>query len=163
MATENTLRHSMDSALKHYSSMFFLPSYKKALLLVGVICIGIVGLSTFALFKNRLTDSLTLGLSLFIITIFLDIIMSKLIMKIDPIYILRRTLALSLFCWVLWGFFVILGVIFGALFGLSWWIKLCLLGFGAVLTLRIIVFVATSSTNIFRQLFFSPIFVLQFS
>ena len=130
--------------------MFFLPSYKKALLLVGVICIGIVGLSTFALFKT--VESLTLGLSLFIITIFLDIIMSKLIMKIDPIYILRRTLALSLFCWVLWGFFVILGVIFGAMFGLSWWIKLCLLGFGSVLTLRIIVFVATSSANIFRQL-----------
>src|SRR5665647_3832965 len=89
MATENTLSHSMDNALKHYSSMFFLPSYKKALLLVGVICIGIVGLSTFALFKTveGLTNSLTLGLSLFIITIFLDIIMSKLIMKIDPIYI----------------------------------------------------------------------------
>lgn len=154
MATENTLSHSMDNALKHYSSMFFLPSYKKALLLVGVICIGIVGLSTFALFKTveGLTNSLTLGLSLFIITIFLDIIMSKLIMKIDPIYILRRTIALSLFCWLLWGFFVILGVIFGAMFGLSWWIKLCLLGFGAVLTLRIIVFVATSSANIFRQL-----------
>lgn len=154
MATENTLSHSMDNALKHYSSMFFLPSYKKALLLVGVICIGIVGLSTFALFKTveGLTNSLTLGLSLFIITIFLDIIMSKLIMKIDPIYILRRTIALSLFCWLLWGFFVIIGVIFGAMFGLSWWIKLCLLGFGAVLTLRIIVFVATSSANIFRQL-----------
>lgn len=154
MATENTLSHSMDNALKHYSSMFFLPSYKKALLLVGVICIGIVGFSTFALFKTveGLTNSLTLGLSLFIITIFLDIIMSKLIMKIDPIYILRRTIALSLFCWLLWGFFVILGVIFGAMFGLSWWIKLCLLGFGAVLTLRIIVFVATSSANIFRQL-----------
>jgi putative membrane protein len=77
--------------------------------------------------------------------------MSKVILHVDPIYILRRTVALSLFCWVLWAFFILLGVAFGLAFDVSWWIKLSLLGFGAVLTLRLIVFIATSSAGTLRQ------------
>jgi putative membrane protein len=78
--------------------------------------------------------------------------MSKIVLGRDPIYVLRRTVALSLFCWVLWLFFIILGVVFGAVFDLWWWIKLCLLGFAAVLTLRTVVFTATSSARILRRL-----------
>jgi putative membrane protein len=154
MATDSSLNHSMDNALKHYSAMFFLPPYKRAILAIAVICIGVIGLSTYAFFPTTegLVNSLALGFSLFIITIFVDIVMSKVILRVDPIYVLRRTVALSLFCWVLWVFFNLLGVAFGLAFDLSWWIKLSLLGFGAVLTLRIIVFVSTSSTSILRQL-----------
>jgi putative membrane protein len=151
---EKSLSHSMNTALKHYSSMFFLPSYKKALLFVAAICIGLVGFSTFALLRTLtgLGGSLALGFALFAITIAVDILMSKVIMGVDPIYILRRTLALSLFSWVLWGFFIVIGTFLGVAFGLILWVKLCLLGFGAVLTLRMIVFVATSSTGTFRQI-----------
>jgi putative membrane protein len=154
METKNSLSSSMDSALKHYSSMFFLPTYKKALLANAVICIGFVGLSTFALFPTieGLFSSLLLGVSLFIATLIVDSIMSKVILKVDPIYVLRRTVALSLFCWVLWLFFVLLGVGFGLLFGLLWWVKLCILGFAAVLTLRLIVFIATSNAQTWRRL-----------
>ena len=52
VATEKSLNQSMDKALKHYASLFFLPSFKKALAAVAVLCIGIVGLSTFALFPS---------------------------------------------------------------------------------------------------------------
>ncbi len=156
MATDNadkSLSNSMDSALKHYSAMFFLPPYKRALFVIAVICIGVVGLSTYAFFPTTvgLLNGLALGVSLFVITLFVDAVMSKVILRVDPIYILRRTVALSLFCWILWAFFVLLGVAFGLAFGISWWIKLSLLGFGAVLTLRLIVFVATSSSGTFRQ------------
>ena len=154
MATDSSLNHSMDNALKHYSAMFFLPPYKRAILAIAVICIGVIGFSTYAFFPTTegLVNSLALGFSLFIITLFVDVVMSKVILRVDPIYVLRRTVAMSLFCWVLWVFFVLLGVAFGLAFDLSWWIKLSLLGFGAVLTLRIIVFVATSSTSTLRQL-----------
>jgi putative membrane protein len=154
VATENSLNHSINSALKHYSSMFFLPTFKKALAAIAVICIGVVGFSAFALFPSveGLINSLFLGISLFAATLIVDYVMSKIILGRDPIYVLRRTAALSLFCWILWVFFISLGVVFGAIFDSLWWIKLCLLGFAAVLTLRMVVFTATSSAGILRRL-----------
>ncbi len=162
MATEDSLNHSMNSALKHYSSMFFLPSSRKAVGAVAGLCIGVVGLSTFALFLSveglisnlfiGWISSLFFGVSLFATTILFDYVTSKIVFGNDPIYVLRRTVALSLFCWILWLFFIILGVIFGAVFDLWCWIKLCLLGFAAVLTFRSVVFISTSSVAIFRRL-----------
>ena len=153
MATEGSLNHSMNSALKHYSSMFFLPSYKKSLLAIAVICIGIVGLSTFALFSSKgLTSGLALGISLFALTLIADSVVSKVILKVDPIYLLRRTLVLSLFCWLLWLLFIAIGVALGFAFGSLLWIKLCLLGYAAVVTLRGVVLIATSSAAAWRKL-----------
>jgi putative membrane protein len=154
VATGDSLNHSMNSALKHYSSMFFLPTFKKAIALVVLLCIGGVGVSTFALFFSidGLVNSLFLGVSVFFMVLFGDYTISKLVLGRDPIYILRRTVALSLFCWVIWMFFIVLGVAFGAFFGLLWWIKLCLLGFASVMTFRAVVFIATSSVGFLRRL-----------
>jgi len=134
--------------------MFFLPAFKKAVTLVALLCIGGVGLSTFALFFSidGLINSLFLGVSVFSMVLFGDYAISKLVLGRDPIYILRRTVALSLFCWVIWMFFIVLGVAFGAFFGLLWWIKLCLLGFASVTTFRAVVFIATSSVGFLRRL-----------
>jgi len=142
----------MDGALKHYSSMFFLPPYKWVIIAIASICIGIIGASTYALFPTTqgLINSLALGVTLFVVTIAVDALISKIVLK-DPIYILRRTVAMSLFCWILWVFFLILGVAFGLAFDTLWWFKLSLLGFGAVLTLRFIVLLATSSAGFIRQ------------
>jgi putative membrane protein len=163
MATEDSLNHSMNSALKHYSSMFFLPSSRKAVGAVAGLCIGVVGPSTFALFLSieglisnlfiGLISSLFLGVSLFATTILFDYVTSKTVFGNDPIYVLRRTVALSLFCWILWLFFIISGVAFGAVFNLwQWWVKLCILGFAAVLTFRAVVFISTSSVALSRRL-----------
>jgi putative membrane protein len=143
----------MNSALKHYSSLFFLPTFKKAITAIAVLCIGGVGLSAFALFPSvdGLISSLFLGISLFAVTLLFDYVTSKMVLGRDPIFVLRRTVALSLFCWVLWLVFIIFGVVFGAMFDLWWWIKLCLLGFSAVLTLRATVFLATSSVESMRH------------
>lgn len=154
VTTEDSLNHSMNSALKHYSSMFFLPSSRKAVSAIAALCIGAVGLSTFALFLSveRLISSLFFGVSLFAATILFDYITSKIVFRNDSIYVVRRTVALSLYCWILWLFFIILGVIFGTIFNLWWWVKLCLLGFAAVLTFRAVVFISTSSAGILRRL-----------
>jgi putative membrane protein len=154
MATEDSLNHSMNSALKHYSSMFFLPSYKKSLLAIAVVCIVVVGLSSFALFPSiqGLTSGLVLGISLFALTLIADSVMSRIILKVDPIYLLRRALALSFFCWLLWLFFIAIGVVLGFAFGWLLWVKLCLLGYAAVVTLRGVVFIATSSAAMWRKL-----------
>jgi putative membrane protein len=164
VATENSMNHSINKAAKHYASLFFLPTFKKALLIVAVLCIGIVGLSTVALFPSfdGLINSLFFGISIYAVTILSDYIISKIVLH-DPIYVLRRTVALSLFGWVFCLPFILLGVIFGAAFNFWWWIKLCLLGLAAVLTLRFVVFLATSSVSISRRLLASllqPIFCI---
>jgi putative membrane protein len=161
LATEDSLNHSMNSALKHYSSMFFLPSFKKAVATLALICIGGVGLSTFALFPSvdGLPKSLFLGVSLFAAVLLADYILSKTALRSDPIYVLRRAAALSLFGLVIWLLFAVLGVIFGTFFGLWWWVKLCLFGFAAVLTFRAVVFISTSSEGVVKGLIaslFSP-------
>jgi putative membrane protein len=148
------LNDSMDGALKHYSSLFSLPTYKRIVLAIAVLCIGIVGLSTYALFSatQSLINSLVFGVTLFVVTFFVDVVVSKFLLK-EPLFVLRRTAALSLFCWVFWGFFLFLGMAFGLLFdNIWWWFKLSLLGFGAVLTLRFIVLLATSSASFVRQI-----------
>jgi putative membrane protein len=152
VTTEKSLNQSMDSALKHYSSLFFLPSFKKALASVAAVCIGVVGFSTFALFptSDGLLGSLNLGVSLFAVTLLFDYAVSSLVLRRDPIFVTRRTVALSLYGWVLWLAFIIPGVIFGAAFNIWLWIKLCLLGFCAVLTLRAIVFIASSPAGSLR-------------
>ena len=144
--SENSLNQSMNRALRHYSSLFFLPPFKKAVVALALLCIG-GGLSTAVLFPSfsGIVDGLFLGISLFLANMLFDYVVVKLVLRRDPIFILRRTVALSLFCWVLWLFFIALGVAFGVLFDLWWWIKLCLLGFSAVLALRLVVFFSASS------------------
>src|SRR3989337_3649728 len=152
VATESSLKQSMDSALKHYSSLFFLPSFRKARATVGFLCICIVGLSTLALFPSfeGFTWGLFLGISLFVLTLFFDWVVSNLVLRKDLIFDMRRTVALSLFCWVVWLVFIITGIVFGVAFGSSLWIILCLLGFSAVLTLRFVVFLASTANGVIR-------------
>ncbi|MDR2708085.1 MAG: DUF2070 family protein [Nitrososphaerota archaeon] len=153
-ASDNSLNDSLDGAVKHYSSMFFLPSCKRLILFTAAICLCIFGLSLHILFpevKGAAISGIFLGLTLFTITIITDAILSKLVLK-DPIYTLRRTVALSFSCWIFWALFLIIGLVFGIIFDPLWWFKLSLLGFGIVLTLRFIVLFTTSSSSHIRQL-----------
>jgi len=150
VATEDPLSQSMDKAVKHYSSLFWLPSYIKVVLLLVLICIGGGWLSTVILFPSAegLVYGLFLGISLLIANFILDYAVSRLVLKRDPIYDLRRTAALSFYCWVLWLFFIFIGVAGAILTSeLFWWVRMCLLGFSAVLILRLIVLSVTSSMD----------------
>src|SRR4030065_1739106 len=139
VATESSLKQSMNNALKHYSSLFFLPSFRKALAAVGFLCICLVGLATLALFPSfeGFVWGLFLGISLFVLTLFFDWVVSNLVLRKDPIFVMRRTVALSLFCWVLWLAFIIPGIVFGVAFGPSLWVCFFFLGFFAVLNSRL--------------------------
>lgn len=149
LAVDNSLNQSIDKAVKRYSSLFMLPSYKKSLLLLTLSCVCGGILSTISLLPpfEALVKGLFLGFSLLLVNSAVDYIASMLILRQDRIYDLRRTTAFSFFCWVLWLFFIVVGVVISIPFGLSWRIKLCLLGFSAVLILRLIVFNSTSSIN----------------
>jgi putative membrane protein len=152
LSSGKSLNKSMNNALKHYSSLFFLPPFKKTLGLAATLCIGVVGLSTFLLFRSLdwLAPSILLGASLFVVNLLFDYLLSNLVLKSDPVFITRRTLGLSLFCWVLWLPFILLGVVFGATLYLWLWIKFCVLGFCVVLTFRAVVFFSVSSAGQLR-------------
>jgi putative membrane protein len=150
METDRSLSHSIDNAKKHYSSLFSLPTYKKSLLYIAGLCIIGTSLSTYALFHNL--ASLALGLSLFTVTILADLVTSRTVLKNDPIFILRRTSAVSLVGWLLWLGLMALGTGLGFVLNSPvLWVKLTLLGFAAVLTLRTLVITATSESAIWRQ------------
>jgi putative membrane protein len=152
MESESSLNRSIDGAAKHYSSMFSLPSFKKALFAVAVICF-VIGLSTFVASPSQgLTGVLVLGFSLLVLTLIADLIISKLLLRGDPIYSLRRTTVLSLFGWLFWLLFIVIGVALSFPFGLILCVKLSLLGYAAVITLRAVVFIATSSAATWRKL-----------
>jgi len=154
LAVEDPFNHYLDTTVKHYSMLFWLPSLRKVLLFLMLICVGgslLLANAFFALFDG-LVKGLILGFSLFSISLICDYAISAFVLRQDPIYDLRRTMAFSLFCWVLWLFFIFIGVVIAKLFDSSWWIKLCLLGFSAVLIFRLIVLNATSSMSYKRLL-----------
>jgi putative membrane protein len=153
VATADSLNQSMEKAVKHYSSLFMLPSYKKLLLLLAFACIVGEFLSTVILFPTLegLINAAFMGISIFLATLLVDFAVAVLILRHDPIYDSRRTNGLSLFCWGLWFLFIFVGVALAKFSGISsWWIKLCLLGFSAVTILRLVVLFSTSSRGFAR-------------
>lgn len=149
MTNEESLKNSLEKATRRYSSLFSLPSYKMSLFLLALFCLGgglVSGILVFTCFQGLL-NGIFLGISLFSINLIVDLVLNKLVLRQDPVYDLRRTTALSFFCWMLWLLFILIGVTTALFFGLSWWIKLCLLGFSSVLMLRLIIFSATASIS----------------
>lgn len=145
MEDEELVKRSIKKLIKRYSSLFVLPSYKRILLLLAFSCIAGGVFSTLS--RCPLIYGLFLGCSLFFVNLISDYLVNKLVLKEDPIYDLRRTTALSLFCWVLWLSFIFTGFAVSKSFGFSLRVKFCLLGFLASLILRLIVLKCTSSKN----------------
>jgi putative membrane protein len=151
MESKSSLNKSIDSASKHYSSMFSLPSFRTALVAVAALCM-IIGLSTLAVTPSqKILYGLALGLAFFALTFISDFLMTKITLKNDPIFSLRRTLVVSVVGWILWLVFNVLGLALSFSFGFLMWVKLCLLGYAAVITLRIIVLIATSTSDRWRK------------
>jgi putative membrane protein len=155
VADNASFNHYLDRAVKHYSSLFRLPSYKNILLLLSVFCLsgGLLSTLVFMFSPLGVAYGLLIGLILLSVTLLMDYFLALFVLKGDPIYSLRRTAALSLFCWALWLFFIIIGYAVAFLASLPIWeVRLCLLGFSAVLIFRLITLYATSSLNYQRYL-----------
>ncbi|MEM1588917.1 MAG: DUF2070 family protein [Candidatus Bathyarchaeia archaeon] len=147
MNSNNSFNQHLDNAVRHYSSLFTLPSYKRSLTLSWMLCliIGLLHASSFNFTVLGLVHGLFLGVSLFFVTVFLNYFSSLYVFRKDPIYDLRRITALSLFCWAFWLPFILMGFIATIFFGQMWAVRLCLLGFSAILILRLIALYVTSS------------------
>jgi putative membrane protein len=151
METNSSLNHSIDEAKKHYSSLFSLPSLKTALAGTAILSFVIALLSYVASPSLGPFAALVLGLSLFALTLASDLITSKVILSGDPIFNLRRTMAVSLVGLTFWLVFILLGAGLSFPFGWLLWVQLSLLGYGVALTLRITVTMATSMSTALRR------------
>lgn len=151
---DEILNQNLDRAVKHYSSLFMLPSYPVILAFIVACCMsaGILHMLSFSLSFKGLSAGVFLGASLAIATFISNLFISSVILKRDPIYNHRRTSALSLFSWIFWLAFVIMGFFAALLMGYIWAIKLCLLGFSAALILRFIAMNSTASLSLFYSL-----------
>jgi len=154
MNADDSLNMYMDKAVKHYSSLFTLPSYMKSLLFSALVCIiaGLIHVSFLYRSLLGLVCGLLLGVVLFSVTVLLNYFLRFYVFKRDPVYDLRRLAFLSLFCWILWLFFIFVGGVAAVLFDVMWAVRLCLLGFSVVLILRLIVLYVTSSSGTGRFL-----------
>ena len=147
---QSSLSNSMDNAKKHYSSLFSLPSYERSLTIIAGICLAGITLTAYAVTQNIL--SLALGFAVFAATVLTDLLVSKTILHGDPIFIMRRTSAISFVGWLIWIALAVVGAVLGSFLGWMLWVKLVLLGFAAVVTLRSIVVSATSTSSKPRQI-----------
>lgn len=159
MATEDSLKQSMDSAVRLYSSLFRLPSDRAVVSLLAASCIvgGFLSTLTLSLSLKGLAYSLFFGVAVFVFEIAVDYFTNAMILKRETIFNLRREMVLSLFSWMIWLFFILLGSLLSIVLNdLSWWIRFCLLGYSAATIARIVVFSSTTSLS------YSKIFVVTF-
>ncbi|MEM2911173.1 MAG: DUF2070 family protein [Candidatus Bathyarchaeia archaeon] len=164
MVTEDSFNQYLDKAVKHYSSLFMLPSYINIILFSALICIfgGLSSALSLSFSYNGLVNGILLGVSLLLVTLLSNYFLYAVVLRQEAIYDLRRTAALSLFCWILWLIFILMGSVTAAFFGSIWTVRLCLLGFSAVLILRFIVLYATSSVG-YKRFFVASVFQPFFS
>ncbi len=151
MAAENTLNHSLGRAQEHYRSLFSLPSLHAALAGVAFLCLATGILSAvFVQTWQGLANGVLLGVILFAASFAGDMMVSRLVLR-DPIFVLRRTIGLSLVSWLVWFLLILIGTGLGMALGIGFWVKLCLLGFATVLTLRTVVLTVVSSASVSRS------------
>jgi len=147
MASGKSLDGYIGKAAKRYSSLFTLPSRRKIILSLCILCIfgGVATILLLSFSYNGLVLGLMFGISLFFIVVLSDFIITQSSMKTDLVFNLRRCLGLSLFSSLLWLGFTFLGAIISVFFGnLDIWIKFFLFGFYGALILRLLVFSTAS-------------------
>jgi putative membrane protein len=147
--TRDSLNQSMDNAVKHYASLFKLPSFERVVLIDALLCVGGGLVFTLVVFRSLegLERGLLLGVALFLANQAADYAMSGVILPCDTVYDARRSTTLSIFSWAIWYMFVFVGTILASFFGLSWWVRLILLGFSAAVIFRLIVLTASSRAS----------------
>ena len=164
--TSNSQEKYIDKVIKRYSKLFGLPSQNRLLLYLGILTLHGGVLSIFPL--NFSFENFVIGLGfggvLFFLTVISDLFLNYTSMKSDPIFNLRRCLALSFFSSIIWYGVLLLGLLITIFFGASvLWIRFIFLGFSGSLILRLLVLTVVSFARIDYVLFssiFQPILVL---
>lgn len=158
MHPTDALNDYINKAVKRYSSLFTLPSYRTltSWLFATCIFIGVSVVLPILPSSQGLLLGLGVGVILFLLAMLSDFAINLSRLKSDPILDLRRCSALSLYSNLLWIVFILLG-------GFSYiflndpvlWLRLFLLGLCAIIILRLLIFSAISFAGSGRIVFYS--------
>ena len=155
MIISDSLDENISKITRRYSSLFTLPSHKKIVLFLFVLCIGGGVLGILPLFPSSygFETGLIFGFTVFVATLLSDLLSNLSFMQADPIFNLRRCSGLSLFSNFVWFCIIFLGSILGGVLN-NWniWARVFFLGFSVVLALRLVVFWAASFVSWERAL-----------
>lgn len=147
MVSDRSLDGYIGKATKRYSSLFTLPSRRKIILSLCILCIfgSVLVILPLSFSYYGLMLGLMFGASFFFIVILSDFTITQSCMKTDHIFNLRRCLGLSFSSSLLWFGLIFLGDIISVFSGNSdLWIKFFLFGYCAALILRLLVFSTAS-------------------
>jgi putative membrane protein len=156
--TDDSTDEYIDKVVKRYSKLFSLPSQRKLVVYLGLLCLhgGILSVLPLNLSLETVAVGLGFGGLFLVLTILSDLFISYTIMKRDLIFNLRRVSALSFFSSLLWfGVLLLGGLISGLLAAPELWIRFFFLGFSGALILRLLVLSVTSFTGFGGTLFSS--------
>jgi len=126
------------------------------LLLLFLICVfgGILSFFLLTPSYQGLTSGSFFGIAFFLITISVDYAVYHLFMRNDPVINLKRFFGLSLVSAMIWFGLIFVGSALGSILkSLDVWVKVFLLGFSAILILRLIVLRTASSCNLGAAVF----------
>jgi putative membrane protein len=155
---DNSTDKYIDKVVKRYSKLFGLPTQRKILVYLLVLCLhgGILSILPLNLSIENLVVGLGFGGFFLFLTLFSDLFISRTIMKRDLIFNLRRCSALSFFSSLVWFIVLLLGGLLCSILGSpDLWIRFFFLGFSGALILRLLVFSVTSFSGLGGTLFSS--------
>ncbi len=147
MGFSNSLDEYIGGTVRRYSTLFTLPSQGRIILSLFALCMlgGVLAIVPACPSYDGFALGLMFGAIFLLIITSSDFLITRTFMKTDPVFDFRRCAALSLFSSILWFGLVLIGSIVSIfLKNPAVWIKFFLLGFCAVLMLRLIVFSSTS-------------------
>jgi putative membrane protein len=157
LASNVSMNDYIERAVKRYSSLFTLPSHTTLLLSLSAICLIDGVIIAITLGTTSLTSvaiGLGLGVILFTSIMVTDFVIHFTSFQGDLIFDLRRCSALSVYSTVLWSAFIVLGVLTNPMAsGLLF--KFFLLGFCAVVVLRLLVLWTISFANLLKVSFYT--------
>jgi putative membrane protein len=156
----DALNDYINKAVKRYSSLFTLPSYRTltSCLFIASLLIGIFVALPILPSLHGLLLGLVVGVTVFTLAVLSDFAIYFSGLKSDPVLDLRRCSALSLYSNLLWILFILPGG-FSYIFlnDFVLWLRLFLLGLCAILILRLLVFSAISFASSSRVIFYSAL------
>jgi len=150
----NSGTNHIKRAIKHYSALFTFPTYRTLILLQFMIGAIGGGLALFPYFSSFVMSAMV-SICIFVApSIIGDVLIKAIIIRNDPIFNLRRCAALSLIASTIWIGIMIIGGIIGFLSLNPLAVeRALLLGFSAVLALRLLAFYAISFSKNYQNFF----------
>lgn len=139
---EHWRRDSIDLAVRHYPSLFKLPSYKATLILLcaGSLVLGLAANIPFTPSLQWIFSGLLSGLMLLVITLLADFLTLKILLQGDIILNAKRILFLSFSSNLLLSVFALPANLTALLIpGINVPVKILFIGFFAALCLRLLV------------------------